>query len=399
MADQLINYQKITIYFDGVLYSWGRTGGVLRYFGELIKYLSKKNNVTVVMREPNYGLDLPSNVNVVNVKLFGIKWPDFLVGYVRKIFTPFNNYKVNKYFSRISDGVFHSTYFTTYKSLKIPQVLTVHDMIYEKFPEFFSGASHKRFIRNKKLCIDRADAIICVSEATKHSIKELYQVSDDKLHVIYHGVSEAFNLDRDQKVFDDIVNKLSIKNPFFLFVGVRGAYKNFSFFIKSFSKWSNNKKYDIVVVGGGPMTDDEKDLIESLGLSDQVKHHPFVSEIQLKNLYCYCQAFVFPSLDEGFGLPLLEAVSCGAIVLASDIEVFREVIDDIPIYFDPTSEDSLVKALEESSGRVKDHVMAEKKSTEIHDKFSWSVCAKRTEDLYHKLLEKRGKNFNLNNSE
>lgn len=367
------------IYFDGIIYSWQKGGGVHRYFTELIERFSKNKTLKIILliQEPNYSINF-EDAEIKKIKCF-IKWTDKTFKYLRKFFSLINKLRLNNFFKDIDTGIFHSTYYTTYRKIKIPQVVTVHDMTHEKFPIFFNSPGAKRFIKNKKKCIEKSDAIICVSEATKKSLLEFYKINEDKISVIYHGISEAYLKETEQSQ--------RTSRPYFLFVGNRDFYKNFDFLLKAFSKWDKNKTYDILLTGS-PLKELEIELIKKLDLSLQIKYSGFVDEINLQKLYSGSEALIFPSLDEGFGLPILEAISCKTRVLASDIEVFREIGENMITYFNPTNEHSLIKALEKISLEEIKREDLEKNANYVKNKFTWDTCVNKTVEIYKKLHEK-----------
>ena len=367
------------IYFDGIIYSWQKGGGVHRYFTKIINCFADKADVRLIMSEPNYGVLLKPEVKVSSIFGFSIKVPSRYFPFVRKITSPINKFLFDRYFSRIKDGIFFSTYYTTYKSLKIPQVLIVHDLTHERFPEYFRSAGSRRFISQKKKSIERADAIICVSETTKNYLQKVYKVPAEKMTIIWHGINEKFNLDYSPALAEDIKKRHGLDKPFLLFVGQRGFYKNFIFLLKAFAAWPRHNDFDLVIVGGSTVSEEEKELIDNLGLQDAVRFLGYIDEQEIKTLYCLTKAFIFPSLDEGFGFPNLEAIRCGATVLASDLPVFRETAFDIPIYFDPKNIDSLVAALEKMAtqpARSREEIVRD--SEKIKELFSWDRCVRET---------------------
>ncbi|MEI6191054.1 MAG: glycosyltransferase family 1 protein [bacterium] len=370
------------IYFDGAIYSWQKGGGIYKYFDEILNYCGKDKGLETTLLMPTPIHKTPDIKNVSIKYLTPLrKVPGFIFEPVRKIMSPINRLFFEKYFKRVDAGVFHSTYYTTYKNLRIPQVLTVHDMTYEKFPNFFSSTGAKRFMANKKKCLMRADSIICVSEATKKALLNLYEIEERKISVIYHGISESFL--RETVKYKNIL----LDKPYFLFVGNRRDYKNFNFFIEAFSKWNKNKNYNLLTIGGGKLSEEEILLINKLSLNKQVKHLGSVEEKYLKDICQRSEAFVFPSLDEGFGLPIIEAISSKTIVIASNIEVFKEIGENMLIYFDPKETDSIINALEKSTLKETGPEELEKRAKYVVDKFSWNKCAKETIEIYKKTTK------------
>lgn len=377
-------FNTMKIYLDGILYSWQTGGGIYRYFGELIKRfkVNKNTEVVIVMHAPAYDVSIKKGVTIKNVT--GITTvPRFGFNFIRKALYPINRILIENFFKKTTSGVFHSTYYTTYENLKIPQVLTVHDMTYEKFPNFFNSRGAKRFIANKKKCIMNADAIICVSNATKNTLLDIYAIDEKKVSVIYHGISESF-------ISESNAREVNIGNkPYFLFVGYRNSYKNFTFFVEAFSMWESNKDYNVLLVGGGEVSKEETLLFKKLGVEKQVRHLGFVEERFLGYVYTNAVAFVFPSLDEGFGIPILEAISSKTQVIASSIEVFKEIGGDMLIYFEPSNHESLIQAFTKSiSGEVTKEELTIR-SKYVIENFTWDMCAEKTMEIYNKVLHEK----------
>ncbi len=375
------------VYFDGIIYSWQTGGGVVRYCNELLTGLAKYPNMKIdlILQEPFFNV-FPAGESIQTEVLFKYPLPYWgaLRKIVRKINSPINKYFMERRFKNVSEGVFHSTYYTTYNNLKIPQVLTVHDLIQERFENFFNTSADRRFIGKKRKCIEKADVIICNSETTKNDLIDWYSVPENKITVIHLGLSEAFLATPTQDKANICLNKQGLNKPYLLFVGNRGLYKNFSFLLKTFSKWNQNKEFILAVVGGRPFNLRELEEVEKLAMKDRVKILGFVDEIELNILYRNCVGFVFPSLYEGFGLPIIEALACGARVLAADIPAFKEVGGSLIDYFNPANEQSLLSALDglvEGKHKSLDNHL---RDTLIH-RFDWRQTVAKTHELYDKL--------------
>ena len=372
------------IYFDGIIYSWQIGGGVHRYFEEIIGRCGKNKDIETFLLAhlPTHNILPKEGVTIKNI-IYLKSVPNFSFKLLRKILSPVNKILLENYFKNISIGIFHSTYYTTYKNLKIPQVLTVHDMTHEKFPLFFSSRGAKRFIANKRRCIMSANLIICVSESTKKALLDIYKIDDKKISVVYHGISEIFMSEAGH------MENGMLKEQYFLFVGNRGLYKNFIFFIKAFSEWSKNKDYNILLIGGGKLSKKEFSIIMELGLDTQIEHIGFIEEKDLKCVYQNSKAFVFPSLDEGFGLPILEAIISETQVIASNIEVFKEIGEDMLIYFDPRKVESLIDALDRSISKELSKEEIRRRVKYVTNKFNWDKCFNKTVEIYHETINEK----------
>jgi glycosyltransferase involved in cell wall biosynthesis len=371
------------IYIDGLIYSLQKGGGITRYTNELINnYINLGHEVTLIIHPKTF------NQKIKNEKLKIIEINSILNinnKLARFLTYPFHKFNTERYFKNknITEGIFHSTYFTLYNNLKIPQILTVHDLTKEKFPQSYNKIGDKIFLYIQKKSIIKADAIICDSYQTSNDLINYYGTDPSKIFVTYLGVDSFFKekSEDDKKAF--LVSKNIIK-PYILFIGKRTGYKNFEKLLEAYSTWSEKDNYTLITVGGGTFTKIELDQINKLNLENNIKCFTFASEEDLVMFYNCAQCFIYPSLSEGFGLPLLEAMACGTPVVASDIPVFHEVALEIAYYFDPNSNESIVKALSNSLVKNQSKI---NEGLELVKKFTWENTANETIKVYEKFLK------------
>jgi glycosyltransferase involved in cell wall biosynthesis len=273
--------------------------------------------------------------------------------------------------------VFHPTYYDDYflATKKLPPfVLTIHDVIPERF--FFDEIGISLQNKRKRL-LHKAARIIAVSEATKKGLLHFYQLDQDKITVIPHGRPDYF----DPFLTDNDNNPDPSGQPYILFVGKRGSYKNFPFFIRSIAPFLIKHDIRIKIVGPPPIKE-ELDLIAELNIARYASFEGFATTKQLYGFYSAAFCFVCPALEEGFGIPLLEAAMARCPVICSDIEIFREVCNDAAIYFDPLSPSDILDRLEsllsDGSGRT---TLIERGLKNL-DRFSWQNAAQKTLDTY-----------------
>jgi len=282
-----------------------------------------------------------------------------------------------------SFDVFHPSYYDNYflsVAGKPPFVLTVHDMIPER--NFYHDDIGLTLISNKKNLINKASRIIAISEATKKDLLSFYDVDPDRIDVIHHGY--PVNFDRLRGKATTTEGPVAAK-PYFLFVGTRHAYKNFPFFIESIAAFLRKEDMEVRVVGPLP-SPAEQQLLESLKISSQVRFCGQVPDRELFQLYNQAYAFIFPSLEEGFGLPLLEAATAGCPILCSDIAVFREIAGDSALYFDPRSKESFTGQVQTVlSGETRRNDLIAR-GTQNLKRFSWEDAAQKTLETYRKAL-------------
>lgn len=226
-------------------------------------------------------------------------------------------------------NLFFPTYYNTYflKKLKKPYVLTVHDMTHELFPEIFS--KYKDFtLLYKKKAIENATHLIAISQNTKKDLLAIYDIPEEKISVVYHGIEQTYSSENIQ----------DLPEKYFLFVGERGGYKNFETVIKALAALDD--KGIFLMCTGKDFSREEITLLQNFKLLDRVKSFYF-SDPQLNYLYEKAIALVYPSLYEGFGYPLLEAMRAKCLVLSSNSSCLPEVGGDAAFYFDPKNIDKL----------------------------------------------------------
>jgi glycosyltransferase involved in cell wall biosynthesis len=245
-------------------------------------------------------------------------------------------------------------------------------MIHELFPEYFPF--DKKTAYNKKTMLSRADRIIAISENTKKDILKYYpEIDEDKIDIIYLGTS--YKTLNDQK-----------KENYILFTGQRFGYKNFKCFLNASAPLL--LKYDITLVCTGKCFDDnERKVIKDLHITEKVICK-FVSDEELISLYSKAAAFVFPSLYEGFGIPVLEAFAAGCPAILANTSSLPEIGGNAALYFDPYSIEDMRSAIEKViiSPTLQSDLI--NKGKEQVKKYSWEDCAKKTAKVYSALEKK-----------
>ena len=223
----------------------------------------------------------------------------------------------------------HLTYYDKVYNLKkkVKKILTIYDLIHEKFNYYYG----KELSNYKKKSINFADEIICISNNTKNDLLNFYDVDEAKVSVIHLGVEKK-----------NFIKKLKLDQQVILYVGNRRKYKNFDRFIKAYSI-SNDlvKNSKIICFGGGKFTEDEKKYIKSLHIPENKISQISGDDNLLNQLYKSVEFLIVPSLYEGFGLPILEAMSCGCPVLCGDKSSMPEVANYAALYFDASEVDSI----------------------------------------------------------
>jgi len=363
------------VLYDHYIFTDQKYGGISRYFYELIKFFNINKNVEVsvpLVFSNNYYIKDCKDVD--HLQFF----PNHSFKGKQKLLFLMNRAVLILHLRRKNFNIYHPTYYDTFFLNFIGNekvVVTVYDMIHEKFKYLFPD--NDKTTSNKRIVCQKSSKIIAISQSTKKDLIELFNIEESKIEVIYLGNSMVLN-----KKFE-----VSCKLPekYILFVGGRGGYKNFDKFIKGVGSLLNNN-LSVVCVGGGKFTDEELFLFEKLNVSNKVLHFDFPDDDSLA--YCYSQAlmFVFPSLYEGFGIPILESFACGCPLVCSNTSSFPEVASDGAEYFDPYS----VKSIYTSVKKVLDsndlRELLIQNGTERLKYFSWEKTAIKTKNIYDNLL-------------
>lgn len=370
---------KMKILFDYQIFSLQKYGGISRYFCELYSHLLKLDTIqpeiSVLYSENSYYQELfNQKIILPDQKTIG-KYLNFGKNIV------INKINENNCKRQIRQGkfdIFHPTYYNPYflKDLKAKKyILTVYDMIYELFPDMFKGDNTAI---QKKEVIECATKIIAISNNTKTDIIKIYDIDPTKIEVIPLATSLQIH------VPDSTFN---LPQRYILFVGNRRTYKNFIFFVNSISSFLYEQKdLYLICAGGGVFSDHEMRLLNDLKIKRKVLHYPIINDNTLSQLYRKAILFVFPSLYEGFGIPLLEAFSCGCPVATSNISSLPEVGGEAVNYFDPHDSDSIQKVVEnivlnnsfQDSLRIRGYQRLKL--------FSWEKTAINTKNVYTNLL-------------
>jgi glycosyltransferase involved in cell wall biosynthesis len=273
-----------------------------------------------------------------------------------------------------------------------PYVITVHDIGPLIHPEYFPKESNWVMQKNLAYAIKKAVAFICVSQTTAYSLMEFvqgrYSVDvSNKTHVAREGISERFLQAPDFSVLDQDEQFDFTHQPFILAVGKISPRKNIEVVIRALERLRSRIPHHLVTVGGdGWDFQGLKSLVSSLGLVDRVHFVGYVSDEQLHALYAKATLFIFPSLFEGFGLTILEAMSSGCPVVTSNISSLPEVAGDAALLVDPTKIEEVASAMEAICKNDDLANELKQKGRERARQFSWKNCAKETLAIYNSLI-------------
>lgn len=366
--------------FDHQAFCLQRAGGISRYYARLASelFLSQTDiGIFAPLHRNQYLQQLP--IGIVHGK--GIK--NYLPRTAGAIVWG------NGIWSRAAirawkPSIVHETFYSDSRSApkQCPTVVTVFDMISERFRTQSFSKSYDFKKSAKYSTVMRADHVICISEHTRIDLLDYFDLSEKKVSVVHLGC-ERFT--PNNAYFDTVSSN---NRPYLLFVGERGGYKNFDGLLSAFAKSKSLvQDFDIVAAGGGPFTIREQSLIHSHGLSLGQIRQQAVDDSQLGNLYSKASALIYPSKYEGFGLPPLEAMLYDCPVISSNHSSMPEVIGEAGEYFDPTSSESIIHAIVAVVYDRERQNTLKLKGRSRAKRFSWKACASNTLAAYQLTVQ------------
>jgi glycosyltransferase involved in cell wall biosynthesis len=275
--------------------------------------------------------------------------------------------------------VLHRTYYSDVRpTLRTATAVTVYDMIHERHRDAFFTSGDPT-TSQKRLWCERTDVIFAISHHTKAELVDVFGIAPDRIVVTHLGVTKV---EPDQAT----VAALHESSPFLLYVGSRAMYKNFDHLIKAFARSTAPRSgVRIVAFGGGPSTPMERRHLDVCGISNLVTFTDG-DDARLAAYYAGAIALVYPSLDEGFGLPPLEAMLHGCPVGASLGGAIPEIVADAALLFDPTSEEEIAGAIDSLLSDSDCRSRLVKNGCERVAKFTWDATARATLEGYQAAL-------------
>lgn len=271
---------------------------------------------------------------------------------------------------------------------KIRYVAIVHDLIPLYMPELFTRPHKLRFRFFTEICRRQADLIIAVSNATKKDVLNYMHFPEEKVKVVYEGANTMFSPVRDEPGIQAAMKKYGIDSNYILCLSTVEPRKNMLRTIKAYEQCvlENNLPYKLVIVGGSGWNNGE--IYEYVQGSSRLKEHViftgYVSNEEVKNIYANASLFIYASLCEGFGLPILEAMQSGIPVITSNVSSMPEVAGDACELINPLSinelKDAIIRVLSsEETRQAMRHLGLEQAKN-----FSWEKCAK---EVWHYIIK------------
>ncbi|MBN2396107.1 MAG: glycosyltransferase family 4 protein [Candidatus Atribacteria bacterium] len=371
----------VDLIIDGYIYQYNSFGGNLRIYNEILPRMceiDKELSVTIATTG-SCSSTLPHGNRISHKKILPIErylkpsqilWP--MKPIIRSLLMQIQ-------IGRGKGKIWHSTYYTLPLVWNGHIAVTVLDLIYHLFPEYYNKPGDQMVRDQIRKSLLAADVIFSISRTTAQDLVRIFKVPNEKIIITPLASSKKFCI-----LPSDFLEQCSVPfKPYLLYVGRRSHYKNFMGLLRSYRLWNNRYNVNLVVVG--PLwTEIEKRFIEDNNLKHKVHLLTNINDRCLNVLYNQADAFIYPSIYEGFGIPLLEAMSTGCPIIASCIPSTIEVAGDCPIYFDVGEPDSLICAFEKMvlEGRQSEHV---RKGLEKVQLYSWEKTASLILDGYRSL--------------
>lgn len=310
--------------------------------------------------------DMPKEAENWKYEVFTSKKLWTLLGLGKKLFK--NDEKLD---------VFYSPTLYLPLNLRVPSVLTVLDVSYMHFPKLFNKKDLFMLKYWGKYSIRSAKKIITISESSKNDIINLYGVGESKIEVIYPGIKKVSSSKYQVASMDELKEKFGIDKKYVLFVGTLQPRKNIVRLIEAFSKVDS--ELDLVIVGKkGWQYEEILSAPEKYGVKNKVKFIENAADEDLPHLYKSAKFFILPSLYEGFGLPVLEAMSYGCPVITSSVSSLPEAGGDGAFYVDPENVDDIKEKMQKLNDDKDLREELVKKGHRQIEKFSWEKSAKET---------------------
>ncbi|GAB1420971.1 glycosyltransferase family 1 protein [Anaerolineales bacterium] len=362
-------------------------GGIGRYVRELVNALAKtpQYHYKLFVSGTN-GRDLPDLSNSA------FEWKSTLISsvWLARFWHRLHLPLPIEYFCGNTD-LFHATDFVLPPTKSTTKtILTVHDLSFVRVPETASPALKSYLDYVVPRSIKAANHILADSQATKEDLMEIYKTPEEKISVLLSGIDESFEPITDIRTIQSIKEQYLIPNKPYLFtVGTVQPRKNYSRVIHALANLRKQGHDLILVIAGGKgwLEDEMHYTIHETHMDDYVFLIGYADDEDLSALYSGSECVVFPSLYEGFGFPVLEAMACGKPVITSNISSLPEVAGDAAIMIDPYDVNALTKAIIdiiENTSLREDMIQ---RGFQHLQNFSWSKSADQLQNLYTRILE------------
>jgi glycosyltransferase involved in cell wall biosynthesis len=384
--------RSVKVCLNALFFNPGQMGGTETYFRELVCHLPlvSDDDFFTVLTTSNYRNEFTAFEGISVAAIKSYEQPTLrrlLHRTIRSImnFDPYARGLANQQ----SDVIHYPFTIIDPLVLDRPIILTFWDMQHEFYPEFFSRKELRFRAKTFKRSARLATRIIVSAQFTKKCLIEKYSINPSKIDVVYTGFSPIFHVLENDDAPDRVRTLYGIDRPFMFYPAATWPHKNHAILLDAMKLLTDRWKYDGMLVLSGIAMKSQLDVarkIQSLGLTHRVKVLGHVPFSDLPYLYNKARLLVFPSLFEGFGIPLVEAMACGCPVVASDNTTIPEVLGDAGRFFVPTSAEDIAASI--WSVWNDDNALSTMRSKGLKraSMFCWEETARNTLSVYHKAI-------------
>ena len=362
----------------------GNQAGAERYAKNIIQYLAQRNGdqtYVLILSQRNRAyyhfpqknirpLILPLDTRLKPLRIFAEQF--LLPFFLRSL-------KVDLFFSPCNIAPWR---------MPVPLVLTLFDLHWFIYPELFNPLHRTYVQRAITWSVRRAKRIITISENSKKDILNIFNLPEQKVRVIYPGLDPVFLKEASPEEVHGVKGRYRIQGPYLLFVGKQHKRKNILTLLKVFRQLKEGERLPHQLVLAGTPGDGSPEIEAWLasGNHPEVIRTGFIPDQEMRPLYAGADALVYPSLYEGFGLPVLEAMACGCPVITSTVSSIPEVAGTAALLIDPDREDEMAEAI---LRLIRKPALAQRLREEGRvqaRKFTWDRAAEETLEVFHQAL-------------
>ncbi len=365
------------ILFNGLHYT-KNGAGISKYTGELVKEFQKKDYEVDLLMRNEWKETFQGNKNY----FVGQEITSSTKRIIEEQYQQLKRYK--------SYDLIHFPDYASPVFYKGKKIVTIHDMAMHTMRNKYTLSQNLTKNILLRHTIRYADRLICISEFSKRELLKYYPQVEEKVNVIYSGVSIP-KYNTNEKCEAEVLEKLGVPNDYILYVGTIAPHKNIEQLIKAYKKLHKSGcNHKLIIVGKRGWMDEKIMACASKeGIENEVVFTGFVTDDELEVLYRKAAIFVSVSLYEGFGFPPLEAMGRGCPTLVSHIDAFREICQNHALYCDPNDSENIAIQMERllTDNGLRQKLI--KGGLEHTKRFSWERTARQTYLLYKEVLEKR----------
>lgn len=281
----------------------------------------------------------------------------------------------------------HSLHYSFPVFLTCSKIVTIHDLTFFKYPENHLLVKRYYFRFFTRLAAILADRIITVSKSSARDFIQKFNFNPSKIYVVFHGKNESYQPELDKKQITFVKNKLNIQGEYLLFLGTIEPRKNVNNLILAFKELIAEKIDLKLVIAGkkGWYYEEVFKLAKNLNLAKRIIFTGFLEDKDVPYLIGGAKIFVYPSLYEGFGIPVLEAISCGIPTITSNISSMPEIVENAGLLIDPKNINEIYSAIKRLLVSEELYIQLKQKSVEQAKKFSWEQAARDTIKVYESV--------------